>query len=254
MVVTGAASGIGYEVSRLALQAGASVALLDRDGEGLARAIERLGPLGKDAARIHQDCLDVSDEEAVTTAFERTAAKLGPIGGLVAAAGFEPTGLAHELPISVFDAAIATNLRGTYLCARAAVAQMLKAEIAGALVLVSSTFARTSAHSVSAYATSKGGICALSRSLAIDYGPQGIRVNALLPGPTDTPLMWAEMSPERVDEVRGLIGAEVPLGRLANPAEPAAAAIWLLSEQASFVTGSELVCDGGVLAKSSVSV
>ncbi len=252
LAVTGAAGGIGYEVARLALGAGVAVAMLDRDEDRLAAAAERLGPPATD--RLHVEVLDIGDEQAVEAAFERTAARLGPVAGLVASAGIERTGLAHELATAVFDEVIATNIRGTYLCARAAIAQMLKAETAGALVLVASTFAATSAREVSAYATSKGAICALSRSLAVDYAPNGIRVNALLPGPTDTPLMWGEVDPAEVEAVREMIAAEVPLGRLAKPAEPAAAAVWLLSEQASYVTGSEIACDGGVLAKSSVSV
>lgn len=253
LAVTGAASGIGYEVARLALGAGAAVAMLDRDAERLEQAFERLGG-GPEDKQLHREVVDIGDEQEVAAAFERSAARLGPVAGLVAAAGVERTGLAHELPTAVFDEVVATNVRGTYLCARAAISQMLKAERPGAVVLVASTFARTSAREVSAYATSKGAICALARSLAVDYAPNGIRVNALLPGPTDTPLMWGEVDPEKVDEVREMIAAEVPLGRLAKPGEPAAAATWLISEQASYVTGSEIACDGGVLAKSSVSV
>ena len=252
VAVTGAASGIGSEVARLALGAGASVALLDRDEAGLARVRERLHRA--EGARTHAEVLDVGDEAAVERAFERVANELGPVGGLVTSAAIERTGLAHELSSETFDHVMRTNVRGTFLCARAAIAQMLHAEIAGALVLVSSTFARTAAPAITAYGTSKGAISALARSLAVDYAGHGIRANALLPGPTDTALMWEGMSTERVAEVRELIAAEVPLGRLAKPAEPAAAALWLLSGQASYVTGSEIACDGGVLAKSSVSV
>lgn len=252
IAVTGAASGIGSEVARLALGAGAAVALLDRDEAGLAAVQGRLRESG--GGRTHAEVLDVAEEAAVEAAFDRVAAELGPVGGLVASAGIERTGLAHELSSETFDQVIATNVRGTFLCARAAIAQMLRAGIAGSLVLVSSTFANTAAPAITAYGTSKGAISALARSLAVDYAAHGIRANALLPGPTDTALMWEGMSAERVAEVRDLIASEVPLGRLAKPTEPAAAALWLLSDQASYVTGSEIACDGGVLAKSSVSV
>jgi len=256
IAVTGAAGGIGAEAARLALGAGASVALLDRDEAALARVEERLRGAEAEGggARTHAEVLDVGDESAVEAAFERVAAAIGPVGGLVASAGIERIGVAHELSSATFDEVMATNVRGTFLCARAAIAQMLRAEIPGALVLVSSTFARTAAPAITAYGTSKGAISALARSLAVDYAAHGIRANALLPGPTDTALMWEGMSEERIAEVRELIAAEVPLGRLAKPAEPAAAALWLLSDQASYVTGSEICCDGGVLAKSSVSV
>ncbi len=251
IAVTGAASGIGAEVARLAARAGAAVALLDRDEEGLAQVGQTVREGG---GATHVEVLDIADEGSVEAAFERTAAELGPVGGLVASAGIERLGPAHELSSQIFDEVIATNVRGTFLCARAAIAQMRGAGSGGALVLVSSTFAHTAAPAITAYGTSKGAISALARSLAVDYAPHGIRTNALLPGPTDTALMWEGMSDERIAEVRELVSGEVPMGRLADPAEPAAAALWLLSEQASFVTGSELACDGGVLAKSSVSI
>jgi len=253
VIITGAASGIGYEAARLAFDAGAAVAMLDIDAAGLQVARERLGAAA-DPARLHQEVLDVGDEAAVAAAFERCAAALGPCAGLFAAAAIERNGLAHEMSSATFDEVIATNVRGAFLCSRAAIAQMLGAEIGGSVVLVASTFARTAAPAITAYGTSKGAVCALARSLAIDYAAYGIRANALLPGPTDTPLMWQGMSPQQVAEVRESIAAEVPLGRLAKPAEPAAAGLWLLSEQASYVTGAELPCDGGVLAHSSVSV
>lgn len=252
IAVTGAASGIGSEVARLALEAGAKVALLDRDEDGLSQVRERLH--GAQEGRIHAEVLDIGDEAAVEAAFDRVAAELGPVGGLVASAGIERMGIAHELSSATFDEVIATNVRGTFLCARAAIAQMLRAKIPGSLVLVSSTLGRTAASAITAYGTSKGAISALARSLAVDYAAHGIRANALLPGPTDTALMWAGMSEEQIAAAREAVAAEVPMGRLAKPAEPAAAAIWLLSEQASYVTGSEIACDGGVLAKSSVSV
>ena len=90
-------------------------------------------------------------------------------------------------------------------------------------------------------------------SMAIEYARHGIRVNAIIPGATDTPLMWANTDPENRAALRAQVAAEVPLGRLADAEEPARAVLWLLSDQASYVTGSHLVCDGGVLAKSALS-
>ena len=95
---------------------------------------------------------------------------------------------------------------------------------------------------------------ALVRSLAVDYARHGIRVNAVVPGATETPLMWANVSDADRASVEETVRAEVPMGRLADPEEPAQAVLWLLSGDSSYVTGSHLVCDGGILAKASISV
>jgi NAD(P)-dependent dehydrogenase (short-subunit alcohol dehydrogenase family) len=92
------------------------------------------------------------------------------------------------------------------------------------------------------------------RSLAVQYAAYGIRINGVLPGPTETPLMWSDTEPEAIPGLRELVRSEVPLGRLAEPDEIAAAAVWLLSDDASYVTGSHVTCDGGVLARSSLSI
>jgi NAD(P)-dependent dehydrogenase (short-subunit alcohol dehydrogenase family) len=90
--------------------------------------------------------------------------------------------------------------------------------------------------------------------MAIDYACYGIRVNAIVPGATETPLMWSNVAAEDVPEMRDRLSSEIPLGRLAGPDEPARGVAWLLSEESSYVTGSNLVCDGGILAKASISV
>jgi NAD(P)-dependent dehydrogenase (short-subunit alcohol dehydrogenase family) len=105
-----------------------------------------------------------------------------------------------------------------------------------------------------AYSASKGGISALVRCMAVDYAKYGIRVNAVVPGATETRLMWANVEPSAMPEMRRRICEEVPLGRLASPEEPARAVVWLLSDESSYVTGSHLVCDGGILAKACISV
>ena len=126
----------------------------------------------------------------------------------------------------------------------------------GSIVLCSSpaAFAGFAAGAASAYTASKGGVSSLVRSLAVDYARHGIRVNAVVPGPTETPLMWANVTDAERAAVEETIRDEVPLGRLADPDEPAQAVLWLLSGDSSYVTGSHLVCDGGVLAKASVSL
>jgi NAD(P)-dependent dehydrogenase (short-subunit alcohol dehydrogenase family) len=249
ILVTGAARGIGFAVARLAAHAGAPVALVDRDADALERARGALG--GDDVVAI---VCDVSDEEGVGAAFAAAAERLGPLAGVVASAGVDRGGPLHELDAADWDSVLAINLRGTFLTCRAALRQMLQTG-RGAIVCVSSPFACVGGPAgTGAYSASKGGVSALVRALAVEYGPHGIRVNAVLPGPTETELMWASVDPANVPVARATVSDEVPLGRLADPEEPARAALWLLSDQASYVTGAQLACDGGVLAKASVSI
>jgi NAD(P)-dependent dehydrogenase (short-subunit alcohol dehydrogenase family) len=250
-LVTGAGAGIGLAVARLLSRSGNAVALLDRDSARVGVAASELRVNGGGVA-LALSC-DVSDEAELDSAFDEAERELGPLAGAVASAGIDRGGHLHELPAETWDEVIGVNLRGTFLTCRAAVRRMLGH--GGSIVCVSSPFAFVAPPGgAGAYAASKGGISALVRALAVDYAPHGIRVNAVLPGPTETELMWAGTEPERVAEMRQTIRREVPLGRLADPEEPARAVVWLLSKAASYVTGSQLACDGGVLAKASVTV
>lgn len=242
VVITGGGSGIGRAAARLSAAAGDRVAVLDRtvcpDDPWLSIAA------------------DVSDEAAVDAAFDRIGAELGVPQGLFAAAGVDLGGPAHELPVQRWRTVLEVNLTGAFLASRALLRGVLAAELPGAIVLCSSPAARVgfAAGGASAYAASKGGISALVSSLAVDYARHGVRVNAIVPGATETPLMWAAVPDAERERMRGVVEQEVPLGRLADPDEPARAAVWLLSDAASYCTGTELVCDGGVLAKASISV
>lgn len=248
--MTGAAHGIGFEVARVAVERGSAVALLDRDTEGIREAANELaGP----RSRVEALPCDVGDAAQVRAAVDAAVERLGPLGGVVTSAGIDRGGLAHELDPGTWDEVIAVNLRGTFLTCRAAIRHLAGAG-RGSIVCLSSPLALASTAGSSAYAASKGGVLALVRGLAVDYASFGIRVNAVLPGPTETELMWAKVPPEEIEDMRAVISREIPLGRLADPSEPAQAVHWLLSDQASFVTGSQLACDGGVLAKASVSV
>lgn len=250
-LVTGAAAGIGHAVARLLSRSGNSVALLDCDSDRVGLVASELRVNGGGAA-LALAC-DVANEEELESAFDEAERELGPLSGVVASAGIDRGGELHELPSATWDEVIGVNLRGTFLTCRAALRRMLGR--GGSIVCVSSPLAFVSPPGgAGAYVASKGGISALVRSLAVDYARHGIRVNAVLPGPTETELMWASVDPGRVAEMRETICSEVPLGRLADPEEPARAVVWLLSEAASYVTGSQLACDGGVLAKASVTV
>jgi NAD(P)-dependent dehydrogenase (short-subunit alcohol dehydrogenase family) len=250
-LVTGAGAGIGLAVARLLSRSGNAVALLDRDSDRVGVAASELRASGG-AVALALSC-DVANEDELDSAFAEAQRELGPLAGVVASAGIDRGGPLHELPTATWDEVIGVNLRGTFLTCRAALRGMLGH--GGSIVCVSSPLALVAPPgNAGAYVASKGGVSALVRALAVEYAPHGIRVNAVLPGPTETALMWAGVEPERVDEMRETIRKEVPLGRLADPEEPAQAVVWLLTNAASYVTGAQLACDGGVLAKSSVSV
>jgi NAD(P)-dependent dehydrogenase (short-subunit alcohol dehydrogenase family) len=253
VVVTGAANGIGLAVARLVSAEGAGVAMLDRDADAVDRAAAGVRRDARDSKVVAVGC-DVADDQQVTRAFDEAIDGLGSLGGLVCAAGIDRGAPFDELEPAVWDEVMDVNLRGTFLSCRAAVRHMLQAR-GGSIVCVSSPLAFVgTAGGAGAYCASKGGVSALVRALAVEYADRGIRVNALLPGPTETRLMWANAHADEVPKLRRTIRGEVPLGRLADPQEPARAALWLLSDAASYVTGAQLACDGGVLAKASVSV
>jgi NAD(P)-dependent dehydrogenase (short-subunit alcohol dehydrogenase family) len=253
-VVTGAASGIGRAAAVLLGAAGHRVALLDRDAHAAEQVSSEVIAAGAPAAAAI--ACDVSDPASVDSALTTATAVLDALPtGLFTAAGIDIGGAAHQLSLQSWQAVLDVNLTGTFLTAQAVISRLLAAKRSGSIVLCSSPAASVafSAGGASAYSASKGGVSALVRTLALECAPHGIRVNAIVPGSTDTPLMWANVAPSDRPRLREVINSEVPLGRLADPVEPARAAVWLLGRDSSYVTGSHLVCDGGVLAKAAVS-
>jgi NAD(P)-dependent dehydrogenase (short-subunit alcohol dehydrogenase family) len=253
VVVTGGGAGIGRAVAIQCAARGDRVAVLDIDGPAARDAADAALAAGADAA-LGVEC-DVSCEESVARAFEEIGG-LGPLYGVFVNAGTDAGGFLHELPLETWKRVLDTNLTGTYLTCKYGLQQILKAGTPGSIVCTSSPAASVAfaAGAAGAYGASKGGISALVRCMAVDYARYGIRVNAVVPGPTETRLMWANVEAAGIPEMRRRICEEVPLGRLARPEEPARAVVWLLSEESSYVTGSHLVCDGGVLAKASICV
>jgi NAD(P)-dependent dehydrogenase (short-subunit alcohol dehydrogenase family) len=253
-VVTGGGSGIGRAVAMLCATRGDSVAVLDIDGPSARETAAAAVAAGAPAA-IGMAC-DVSREEMVANAFAETVKSLGPLYGVFANAGMDAGGFLHELPFETWKRVLDTNLNGVYLTCKHALQHLIQAGTGGSIVCTSSPAASVAfaAGAAGAYSASKGGISALVRCMAVDYAQYGIRVNAVVPGATETRLMWANVDPAAMPEMRRRICAEVPLGRLASPEEPARAVVWLLSDDSSYVTGSHLVCDGGILAKASISV
>jgi NAD(P)-dependent dehydrogenase (short-subunit alcohol dehydrogenase family) len=254
IVVTGGADGIGRAVVLLCAARGDNVAVLDKRADGAkATAEEALRRGAKSALNL---LCDVTQEEQIAKAFEVICNQLGVPYGLFTSAAIDLGGLVHELPAATWRQVLDTNLTGTFLTCKHALGRMRQAQVPGSIVCASSPTGSVAlaAGGSGAYSTTKGGISSLVRCMAIDYARYGIRVNAVVPGATETRLMWSNVPVKDVPRMRQVLSKEIPLGRLAQPEEPARAVAWLLSEESSYVTGSHLVCDGGILAKASISV
>src|SRR5579864_106366 len=239
-LVTGASRGIGAAVARAFSQAGASVAVAARD----AAALDRLAAgLRRDDRRVLAVPTDVGDPDAVARMVERVVAEFGRLDLACnnAASGYRPTPLA-EIPVEAFDAALAVSLRGVFLCLRHEIPAMLETG-GGAIVNTSSTAGLQGVAGLGPYVSAKHGLEGLTKVAALDYAALGIRVNAVAPGPILTDgLARAGAGAQEA------AAAAMPIRRVGQPDEVAAAILWLCSEQASFITGSTLVIDGGKLA------
>lgn len=232
--MTGAASGIGKAVVARLRADGVRVGGIDRDGSTLIR-------LEADAAVT----ADVADEESIRTAVDEVVAALGGLDGLVASAGIAGRGTVADTAPSDWDRIFAVNVRGVYLTARACIPHLRRAG-SGAIVLVASQLGLVGAANAAAYCASKGAVIQLARAMAIDHGPEGIRVNAVCPGPTDTPLLepyFAGASDPAAERAR-YEAAQVH-GRLVRPEEVADAIAYLLAPAAGSTIGTALVVDGG---------
>jgi NAD(P)-dependent dehydrogenase (short-subunit alcohol dehydrogenase family) len=251
VLVTGAGSGIGLAAATAALKQGALVAFADRDGAAVRNAVADAAQPGRTLAI---EC-DVTSVEQVDAAFEVVETTFGPVSGLVNSAAIERGGPSHLVDPAAWRSTIEVNLTGTFQVSQRA----LRAEASRqglSIVCVSSpaAFVGFAAGENAAYSASKGGVSALTRTLAIEYAPNGVRVNAVVPGATETPLMWANVPSGEIDGARREVEGAVPLGRLADPDEIAEAIVWLLGNRSAYVTGTHLVCDGGLLAKAAISV
>ena len=237
-IVTGAAGGMGRAVARELSAGGAAVALLDRKA-----APEDLG------AREHFYCGDLTDEAFVADAVRDAAQRMGRIDWLVHTAGvlwFDRDRSLLDIDMEVWSRVFQINVEAAVRLTRMVVPHMKRAG-GGAMVFVSSTQAmRGDDRPQDAYQASKAAILAVSKSLAIQLARDGIRSNVLVPGPTATPMQarW-DTDPQGRQAVQNVI----PLGRVGTPQDMAHACAFLLSDRASFITGTELVVDGGLLAR-----
>lgn len=250
VIVSGAGSGIGLATALAAAERGAKVGMLDRDGRAMRDAA------GDRAELLPVEC-DVTDRAQVDNAVATVAERFGAPRGLVTSAGVEHGGPSHLVPADDWRRTLEVNLTGTFMLCQAFLASTgQRGQGQASIVCLSSpaAFVGFSAGENAAYSASKGGVSALVRTLAVEYAAAGVRVNAVVPGATETPLMWANVDEADRDAVRGEVERSIPLGRLARPDEVAEAIVWLLGDAARYVTGTHLVCDGGLLAKAAIAV
>ena len=239
-VVTGGANGIGLAVSRLLREAGAKVIILDRDG---AQARQAATQIGIEAESFE---LDVADETQVDAVFARIAARHGRLDILVNNAGIAIRRPSFELSLADWNAVVAVNLTGAFLCARAA-ARVMPAS-GGNIVNTASVMGLSGGgiYPNISYQTTKGGLVNMTRALAVEWASRGIRVNAVAPTWTKTALITSlQENPELMKKIEAL----TPLGRLAEPEEIATAILFLASPAAAMITGHVLAVDGGFLAQ-----
>lgn len=238
-VVTGGASGIGQAAAEAFAAEGARVGVLDRDRAGVDATVTGLGggPFGLVA--------DVADEASVAAAFGEVRRVAGRLDVLYNCAGVQLHGRdarAHELPLEVWQQTISVNLTGLFLCCKHAIPIMLEGGGGSIINCGSPTGLSGGAVGYDAYTASKGGVMALTRVMAMDYREDGIRVNTLVPGATDSPLITELLADE---ETKAGILANIPLGRVGKPADYAGLAVFLASDESRYATGATFVVDGG---------
>ncbi|HVX34230.1 MAG TPA: SDR family oxidoreductase [Solirubrobacterales bacterium] len=245
VMITGAASGIGEAAAKEAAAEGARLMLCDVDAEKGTAVAAAIG-----AAATYRDC-DVTDEAAVAAAVDATVAELGRIDGAFNCAGIlGVVGNIGELPLDGWKRLIDVDLNGVFLCTKHQVNAMAE-QGSGAILNMASAAGLIGWPGASGYVAAKHGVVGLSKAAALEYAPQGVRVNAICPSYTMTPMVEKDLFEDALggdEELIAAARANHPIGRFAQPPEIAAAAVWLLSDKASFVTGTAMPVDGGYTA------
>ncbi len=241
-LITGAGQNIGRAMAERFAAEGSRVAVVDLDERRATAVADGINAGGGRAIAL---AVDVSDEAAVIAMVERVVEELGGLDILVNNVAATVNKGLLDTTLEEWDRVHAVTLRSAFLCARQAAAAMVAAGRGGAIVNVASTSGQRGIRNKFAYAVAKSGIYNLTRAAAMELAPHGIRVNTLTPTQTGSPVGMADeaFSADRAGEAKG-----IPIGRFGQPADQASAALFLASDEAGFITGADLVCDGGLLA------
>jgi 3-oxoacyl-[acyl-carrier protein] reductase len=240
-VVTGGAAGIGEAIARALAAEGCIIFILDRDAAAASKAAAALVESGHQA---HSTACDISDAAAVAQAFNEIASRHKRLDILVNAAGMLSTGLVADLPVTEWQRVSQVNVAGLLFCVKAVIPVMTK-QRHGRIINIASVSAMRGGGSVgnTLYGTTKASVVALTMGLARELGPAGITVNAIAPAIADTAMTNTALTPE----TRQKAVARIPLGRLTSVSDIADLALFLASDRASFITGTTIPVDGGIL-------
>jgi glucose 1-dehydrogenase len=247
VLVTGATSGIGQAIAAYFMAEGANVALnyrgdiskLDNTKELISAACGKAGSCSGKALPVSGD---LSEEADIVRMCSEVIEQLGSLDILINNAGVQNSSPSHELSTADFDWVMQVNLRGTYLCAREALKHFMQRGNGGIIINVSSVHEIIPRPTYISYSMSKGAMENMTKTLALEYAPHGIRVNAIAPGATATPInSWTDDTQKRQE-----VESHIPLGRVGTSAEMAAITAFLASDDASYITGQTLFVDGGL--------
>ncbi len=249
-LVTGAGSGIGRQIALLFARQGAHVTIGDLNDAAAQGVVDEIAGEGGAAAALH---LDVTSIDSANAAVNAIAGEHGHLDILVNNAGIGMVGSLTETDPEGFARLISVNVYGVYNCSFAAVTQMLAQDPkGGSIVNIASIAGQVAVPRRFAYGTTKGAVISMTQSTAMDYVDQGIRCNCICPGTVETPFVDAYLSRYHAgekEETRKQLHARQPIGRMGRPDEIAPLALYLVSDEAAYVTGAQMVIDGGLTAR-----